>query len=104
MTVDRVQVLATPGMDRHGAYVAMSRHRESVDLHYRREDFRDQSKLVRTLGRDRGKDMASDSLVRVPATPTTAEPKPAMFDRRKLPSQRQTLAVGPTKRTGQRTP
>src|SRR3546814_9931645 len=28
MTVDRVQVLATPGMDRHGAYVAMSRSEE----------------------------------------------------------------------------
>src|SRR3546814_12754184 len=28
MTVDRVQVLATPGMDRHGASVAMSRHRD----------------------------------------------------------------------------
>lgn len=27
MTVDKVQVLATPGMDRHGAYVALSRHR-----------------------------------------------------------------------------
>ncbi|MEQ1552356.1 Ti-type conjugative transfer relaxase TraA [Sphingorhabdus sp.] len=60
MTVDRTHVLATPGMDSHGAYVALSRHREGVDLHYGRDDFADQSKLVRTLSRERGKDMASD--------------------------------------------
>ena len=60
MTVDRAHVLATPGMDSHGAYVAMSRHRDGVDLHYGRDDFADQSKLVRTLSRERGKDMASD--------------------------------------------
>jgi Ti-type conjugative transfer relaxase TraA len=60
MTVDRTHVLATPGMDSHGAYVGLSRHRERVDLHYGRDDFADQSKLVRTLSRERGKDMASD--------------------------------------------
>ena len=60
MTVDRAYVLATPGMDSHGAYVALSRHRDGVDLHYGRDDFADQSKLVRTLSRERGKDMASD--------------------------------------------
>lgn len=60
MTVDRTHVLATPGMDSHGAYVALSRHRERVDLHYGRDDFADQSKLIRTLSRERGKDMASD--------------------------------------------
>ncbi len=64
MTVDRVHVLATPGLDRHSAYVAMSRHRQSVDLHYGRDDFADQSKLVRALSRERGKDMASDYLER----------------------------------------
>jgi ATP-dependent exoDNAse (exonuclease V) alpha subunit len=30
MTVDRAHVLATPGMDSHGAYVAMSRHRDGL--------------------------------------------------------------------------
>ena len=60
MTVDRSHVLATPGMDSHGAYVAMSRHRDGVALHYGRDDFADQSKLVRALSRERGKDMASD--------------------------------------------
>jgi hypothetical protein len=60
MTVDRAHVLATPGMDSHGAYVALSRHRDGVALHYGRDDFAAQSKLVRTLSRERGKDMASD--------------------------------------------
>ncbi|MEQ1550836.1 Ti-type conjugative transfer relaxase TraA [Sphingorhabdus sp.] len=60
MTVDRAHVLATPGMDSHGAYVALSRHRDGVELHYGRDDFADQSKLVRTLSREHGKDMASD--------------------------------------------
>jgi Ti-type conjugative transfer relaxase TraA len=60
MTVDRTHVLATPGMDSHSAYVALSRHRARVDLHYGQDDFSDQDKLVRTLSRDRSKDMASD--------------------------------------------
>lgn len=60
VTVDRVHVLATPGLDRHAAYVALSRHRDAVDVHYGRDDFADQGKLVRTLSRERGKDMASD--------------------------------------------
>jgi Ti-type conjugative transfer relaxase TraA len=60
MTVDRAHVLATPGMDRHGAYVAMSRHREGMALHYGRDDFKDDARLVRTLSRERAKDMASD--------------------------------------------
>lgn len=60
VTVDRVHVLATPGMDRHAAYVALSRHRDSFDMHYGRDDFADRETLVRTLSRERGKDMASD--------------------------------------------
>ncbi len=60
MTVDRTYVLATPGMDAHGAYVALSRHREGVDLHYGTDDFANANRLVRTLSRDRSKDMASD--------------------------------------------
>jgi hypothetical protein len=60
MTVDRTHVLATPGMDAHGSYVALSRHRDGLDLHYGRDDFAGQDRLVRTLSRDRAKDMASD--------------------------------------------
>jgi len=60
MTVDRTHVLATPGMDAHGSYVALSRHRDGVELHYGRDDFANRERLVRTLSRDRAKDMASD--------------------------------------------
>ncbi len=60
VTVDRAHLLATPGMDRHSAYVGLSRHRDDMQLHYGRNDFADQRQLVRALSRDRGKDMASD--------------------------------------------
>jgi hypothetical protein len=60
MTVDRTHVLATPGLDAHGSYVALSRHRDGMDLHYGHDDFADQDRLIRTLSRDRAKDMATD--------------------------------------------
>ncbi len=60
MTVDRTHVLATPGLDAHGSYVALSRHRDGMELHYGRDDFAGRDQLVRTLSRDRAKDMASD--------------------------------------------
>ncbi|PXA77564.1 Ti-type conjugative transfer relaxase TraA [Caulobacter sp. D4A] len=60
VTVDRAHVLATPGLDRHGAYVALSRHRDSVQIHYGRDEFEDLGKLTRVLSRERAKDMASD--------------------------------------------
>lgn len=60
VTVDRAHVLATPGIDRHSAYVGLSRHRDRVELHYGRDDFADRDQLVRTLSRERTKDMAAD--------------------------------------------
>lgn len=60
MTVDRTHILATPGLDAHSAYVALSRHRSGTSLHYGRDDFADEQSLRRTLGRERPKDMALD--------------------------------------------
>ena len=60
VTVDATHVLATPGMDRHAAYVALSRHRDGVQLHYGRDDFATDAKLAAVLSRDRAKDMAAD--------------------------------------------
>lgn len=60
MTVDRTHVLATPGLDAHASYVALSRHREGMELHYGCDDFADRDRLIDTLSRDRAKDMASD--------------------------------------------
>lgn len=82
MTVDRVQVLATPGVDSHSTYVALSRHREQVDLYLGRDDFATRNKFVRAASRERGKDMASD--YRAPTPAKSAEPKRGMFDGLKL--------------------
>ncbi|ABD54460.1 Ti-type conjugative transfer relaxase TraA [Jannaschia sp. CCS1] len=60
MTVDRTHVLATPGLDAHSSYVALSRHRNGVDLHYGQDDFATTARLIRTLSRDRAKEMALD--------------------------------------------
>jgi hypothetical protein len=60
-------VLATPGMDAHSSYVALSRHRDGMELHYGRDDFASPDRLTRTLSRDRAKDMASDYEQRDPA-------------------------------------
>ena len=60
VTVDRSHVLATGHMDRHAAYVGLSRHREEVELHYGREDMADHRQLARTLSRERAKDVTLD--------------------------------------------
>jgi Ti-type conjugative transfer relaxase TraA len=60
MTVDRSHVLMTPGLDRHATYVALSRHRDGVQVHYGRDDFASGNQLTSTLSRERSKDMASD--------------------------------------------
>jgi hypothetical protein len=60
VTVDRAHLLATDGLDRHAAYVGMSRHRETLSIHYGADDFRDGAQLVRTLGRERAKDTTLD--------------------------------------------
>jgi ATP-dependent exoDNAse (exonuclease V) alpha subunit len=52
MTVDRTHVLATPGLDAHGSYVALSRHRDGIELHYSRDDFANRDRLVNTMSRD----------------------------------------------------
>jgi Ti-type conjugative transfer relaxase TraA len=96
MTVDRVQVLATPGVDSHSTYVALSRHREQVDLYYGRDDFATRNRLVHTASRERGKDMASD--YRAPTPAKSTEPKRGMFDGLKLSIARETPAAVTTER------
>jgi Ti-type conjugative transfer relaxase TraA len=77
VTVDRTHVLASPGLDRHATYVALSRHRQSVDLHYGRDDFADQRRLDRVLSRERAKDMASDYERNIRRGIATERPVPA---------------------------
>lgn len=47
-------------MDRHAAYVVMTRHRESVHLYADHETFGDRHQLDRALSRDSRKDLARD--------------------------------------------
>jgi Ti-type conjugative transfer relaxase TraA len=80
VTVDRVHVLATPGLDRHAAYVALSRHRENVQLHYGRDDFADHARLAHVLSRERAKDMASDYNRGIERDNTAPQPSKAAPD------------------------
>jgi ATP-dependent exoDNAse (exonuclease V) alpha subunit len=49
--VDRAHVLASQHMDRHAAYVALTRHRDGVTLHYGRDAFADPGRLARAGAR-----------------------------------------------------
>src|SRR5271157_4682701 len=60
VTVERAHVLATPGMDRHLAYVALTRHRHDVALHWSGESFGSAERLAARLGRERAKDTTLD--------------------------------------------
>jgi hypothetical protein len=60
VTVDHGHLLASDGLDRHAAYVGMSRHRETLAVHYGADDFKDRAQLDRTLGRERAKDTTLD--------------------------------------------
>lgn len=99
-TVDKAFVLASKTMDRHLAYVAMTRHRQGVELHASREEFRDGMQgLSRSLSRDGAKettldyeihDFAERRGIRVPeamgrmvakAFETLRLPKPAFVER-----------------------
>jgi Ti-type conjugative transfer relaxase TraA len=59
-TVDQTFILATPGMDRHLAYVGMTRHREGAELYAGRDDFKDFDELKAQLSRARPKDSTLD--------------------------------------------
>jgi UvrD-like helicase family protein len=63
-TVDRVFILASPGMDRHLAYVGMTRHREEAMLYAGRDDFNDFDALKERLSRARPKDSTLDYATR----------------------------------------
>jgi hypothetical protein len=77
-TVDQAHVLATLGMDRHLAYVAMSRHRHAARLHWSEEDFRSPEMLRDRLGRERTKDTTLDYEI------TESDPIAAFAERRGL--------------------
>ncbi|MFN7088980.1 MAG: Ti-type conjugative transfer relaxase TraA [Allorhizobium sp.] len=59
-TVDRVKVLASLSLDRHLTYVAMTRHREDLDVYYGRRSFAKAGGLVETLSRKNSKETTLD--------------------------------------------
>jgi len=61
ITADQVHVLASRSYDQHVAYVALSRHRKQVDLHWATEEFGGGFEhLQKMFGRERMKDVALD--------------------------------------------
>jgi Ti-type conjugative transfer relaxase TraA len=61
-TYDRAFVLATNRMDARLAYVALTRHRQSVDLFYGRDQFQKEGDLERAFARQQVKDTTLDYL------------------------------------------
>jgi Ti-type conjugative transfer relaxase TraA len=60
VTVERAHVLASRAMDRHAAYVALTRHREGVRLHWARDELGSRAGLTSRLSRQRAKDVTLD--------------------------------------------
>jgi hypothetical protein len=60
ITVDHAFVLASPSMDRHLTYVALSRHRKRVCLYWSRDEFADDERLRALLSRERHKESTLD--------------------------------------------
>jgi len=60
VTVDRSYILASKHLDSHAIYVGMSRHKESAELFWSKEEFADKAELEQSLSRDRSKDVTLD--------------------------------------------
>jgi hypothetical protein len=85
VTVDRTHVLATSHIDRHAAYVGLSRHRDRVDLHWSEDQVGSRERLARVLGRKRLKDTSLDyGFARTEAEPVSRDSTRAYAERRGL--------------------
>lgn len=60
VTVDRTYFLADKYLDRHATYVAATRHRSHLEIHYDTETFKSQQDFYRIVSRERLKDMVLD--------------------------------------------
>lgn len=87
ITVDRAHVLASQYFDRHSTYVAMSRHRDGVDLYVGRDVFPRFNDISRTLSRERIKDVSLDyaSVRGVAVEAKRASHSPALPDEKTPP-------------------
>ena len=60
VTIDNAYLLADKYLDRHSSYVAATRHRKSLEIHYDTETFVNQEALYSVLSKEKRKDMISD--------------------------------------------
>lgn len=60
VTVDGTHLLASPYMDRHAAYVATTRHRDRLDVHWSADKIADRAGLARIFARDHANDTSLD--------------------------------------------
>ncbi|MGA7814293.1 AAA family ATPase, partial [Caballeronia sp.] len=65
-TVDRAYVFASETMDRHLTYVAMTRHRDAVQLYASGDEFRDVGQLSARLSRAQAKETTLDYAQQTP--------------------------------------
>lgn len=70
VTVDRVFTYAGKLFDATAAYVALSRHRDGVDLYWSKDQFGSRAELDRALSRERPKEMAVEQLQAAELAPT----------------------------------
>ncbi|MCH2037266.1 MAG: AAA family ATPase [Rickettsiales bacterium] len=84
MTVDQAFVLATTHFDRHTSYVALSRHKEAVKLYVNRKDFKNDTRLHLSLGRQ-GEKLSTLDFTDTRGRHSEAEPeqeaRPSLFQR-----------------------
>ena len=78
-TLDRTFVLGTRHFDKHTAYVAMSRHRQDVVMHYGKDEFKDIADLKMVMSRPRPKSLVIDY----------ALPRGVVLDDRLIQAERQ---------------
>ena len=60
ITVDRTSMLASRYYDSHATYVGMTRHRDSADIYYSHDEFKDFNALTWSLSREKDKDVTQD--------------------------------------------
>lgn len=60
MTVDRAYVLASDSMSANLAYVANTRHKEELQIHYSKEQFKDVEDMGRKLSKAEEKTFSAD--------------------------------------------
>ena len=80
LTVDEAYILATPGMDRHSTYVALSRHRDRAQLYFGYDDFADRRTLVRDLSSAPAAQIATNSQIDAAAARAFARRREFRFD------------------------